>query len=233
MWERGPRGNNATCLPLGQLLVTFPTTYKQIGPFWCWFPGEWVCVHSRTLWVFPLISPVRLRVSPTTATPTYFTSRGFEAYFSCAGTFGCAVCLNPQLLLLVYPHANVVLSAATSPIQSFSHHLARHPLCPSCLSPLLLPVWMNVSFFNSLVVRFPYSSVFCQFWLLSVVKFVVVLLLVVRGGTVCLPTPPSLPEVPLTFFLFSPFPFPADNPPNDLLSWFCSVLVVCLVWCPS
>ena len=49
-------------------------------------------------------------------------------------------------------------------------------------------------FFNSLVVRLPYSSIFCQFWLFFVFKFVVVLLLVVRGGTVCLPTPPSWPK---------------------------------------
>ena len=39
-------------------------------------------------------------------------------------------------------------------------------------------------------VRFPGSSD-CFF----VFKFVVVLLLVVRGGTVCLPMPPSWPEV--------------------------------------
>ena len=48
-------------------------------------------------------------------------------------------------------------------------------------------------FFNSLVVGLPYSSIFCQFWLFFVFKFVV--LLVVQGGTVCLPTPPSWPEV--------------------------------------
>ena len=55
-------------------------------------------------------------------------------------------------------------------------------------------------FFNSLVVGLPYSMIFCQFWLFFVFKFVVVLLLVVQGGTVCLPTPPSWPEV-MGFFL--------------------------------
>ena len=50
-------------------------------------------------------------------------------------------------------------------------------------------------FFNSLVVGLPYSSMFCQFWLFFVFKFVVVLLLVVQGGTECLPMPPSWPEV--------------------------------------
>ena len=49
--------------------------------------------------------------------------------------------------------------------------------------------------FQSAVLRlhFP-SSIFCQFWLFFVFKFVVVLL-VVGGGTVCLSMPPSWPEV--------------------------------------
>ena len=72
MWGRGQRGNNATCLALGWPSVTSPTTHKQIGPFWCWFPGEHVCVCSRALWVSPMSSPVRLRVFPTTETPTGF-----------------------------------------------------------------------------------------------------------------------------------------------------------------
>ena len=43
-------------------------------------------------------------------------------------------------------------------------------------------------FFNSFVVGLPYNSIFCQFWLFFIFKFVVVLLLVVQGGTVCLLT---------------------------------------------
>ena len=49
-------------------------------------------------------------------------------------------------------------------------------------------------FFNSLFVRLPYSSIFCQFWLVFVFKFVIVLL-VVRGGAVCPPVPPSWPGI--------------------------------------
>ena len=52
----------------------------------------------------------------------------------------------------------------------------------------------SIFFFNSLVVGLPYSLVFWQFWLFVVFKFVV-LLLVVRGGKVCLPMPPSWLEV--------------------------------------
>ena len=33
-------------------------------------PGGWVCVRSRTLWVSPMNSPVRLRVSPAAPSPT-------------------------------------------------------------------------------------------------------------------------------------------------------------------
>ena len=50
-------------------------------------------------------------------------------------------------------------------------------------------------FFNSLVVGLPYNLIFCQFWLFFIFKFVVFFLLVVRGGTVCLPIPSSWPEV--------------------------------------
>ena len=75
MW--GPRGNNATCWALIGLSVTSPTTHKQIGPFWCWVPGGWVCVCSRTLWVSPTNSSMRLGVSPTAATTTGFYSQRF------------------------------------------------------------------------------------------------------------------------------------------------------------
>ena len=44
MWRKGPRGNSATCSALSWLLVTSLATHKQIGPFWCRFPGGWVCV---------------------------------------------------------------------------------------------------------------------------------------------------------------------------------------------
>ena len=73
------------------------------------------------------------------------------------------------------------------------------PCCESSLPQLPIftpPTGLNECFFfNSLVVRLPYSLIFCQFWLFFVFKFVVVLLSVVRGGPVCLPTPPSWPEV--------------------------------------
>ena len=56
-------------------------------------------------------------------------------------------------------------------------------------------------FFSSLVVGLPYSLIFWQFWLFFVFKFVVVLLLVVQGGTVYLPMPPFWPEVLLPSYI--------------------------------
>ena len=68
----------------------------------------------------------------------FFSARGFEALFNCAGTLGCMVCLAPQLFLLVYLH-NCGIARSTLGF------LAVHPVCPSCLSLPLLPVLVNVS----------------------------------------------------------------------------------------
>ena len=63
-------------------------------------------------------------------------------------------------------------------------HPPHQPLpCHTSYLPWLpisaLPTSLNECFFNSLVVRLPYSSIFWQFWLFFVLKFVAVLLLVV------------------------------------------------------
>ena len=89
--------------------------------------------------------------------------------------------------------------------------------CLACSGPLatallwVLSTQLSVSspptsldecfFFNSLVVGLPYSLIFCQFWGFFVFKFVLVLLLVVRGSTVCLPTPPSWPKVQISLLV--------------------------------
>ena len=92
----GPRGNTATCSALVLLSVTPSATHNQIGPLWCCFPSGWACARSRPLWVSPLNSPVRLGVSPTTAsTPTCVFSQRFEALFPCPGALGYEVCLAP------------------------------------------------------------------------------------------------------------------------------------------
>ena len=156
MWGRGLRGNNGACSALCRFLVTFPATHKQIWPFWCWFPGGWVCVHSRTLWVSPTNSPVRLGVSSTTSTPTGVFNQRLETLFSYTGTLGFVICLAPHLFLSVYLHVKVGppnLQSAASPgrqpppflPQSSSCHLTVSRLHSGCPSLPILLVWMHVS----------------------------------------------------------------------------------------
>ena len=91
---------------------------------------------------------------------------------------------------------------------STSHCLPQSGPPAASLSRVLstqLPIFTSPTsldecfFFNSLVVGLPYSSIFWQFQYFAC-KFVVVLPLVVRGGTMCLPMPPSffLPLSPPT-----------------------------------
>ena len=92
-------------------------------------------------------SSVRLGVSPTAvSTPTGVFNQRFESLFPLTGTLGCEVYLILHLFLLVYLHANV---RPLSP-QAAARWACQLPPChessPSgCLSPPLLPVWMNVS----------------------------------------------------------------------------------------
>ena len=123
MWGKGLRGSNGTFSTLCQFSVTPSANHNQIGPFWCCFLSGWVCVHSRTLWVSPTTSPVRLGVSPAaTSPPTDVFSQWLEALFPHTGTLGCKVCHWVRQLL---------------PCLESS--------LPGCPSPPLLPVWMNVS----------------------------------------------------------------------------------------
>ena len=170
-----------------QSLPLLPTS--KLGPSGADSGGSF-CVPSRTLWVSPTNSPVEAGSFSCCLNPHRFLQ--LEVSFSCPGTLGCADCFPPQLFLLVYLHTNVglpTLPAAISP-------------CPPAIAlPQVLSAWLPASapptgldecfFFNFFVIRLPYSSIFCQFWLLFVFKFVVVLLLVVRGGTVYLAKPPS------------------------------------------
>ena len=140
MCRRSQRGNNAACLALSQLSVTSPVTHKPIGPFWCWFPGGWVYVRSRTLWVPPTNSPVRLAVYLTTTTATGFYSQRVWGFIF--------LCWNPGLHGL--SHSTVVplilSTCSCGTAQSSSHCLDACSLLPSCLFPPLLLVWMKVSF---------------------------------------------------------------------------------------
>ena len=179
-----------------RLSVTFPTTHKQIGPFWCLFQGGWVCVHSRTWWVSPTNSPVRLRVSPNTTTSGVYSQR-FWVFISPHCNPGFCV-LAPQLFPPVYPHANVGLLPSSSCslaclfLQLPTCHMSSLPQLPIPTPPSGLD---ECFFLNSLLLWIPYSSIFWQFGCFFGLKFVVVLLLIVQGGKVCLPRASSWPEL--------------------------------------
>ena len=109
-------------------------------------------------------SLVRLGVSPTAAsTPTDVFNQWLEALFPGAVALGCAVCLAPQFFLPVYLCANVgpqapPAAASLGPPATALPRVLSGP--PTGLDECV--------FFNSLVVGLPYSSIFCQFWLVFV-----------------------------------------------------------------
>ena len=129
----------------------------------------------------PTNSPVRLGVSPTASTPTCVFSQRFEALFPHAGALGCVVCLAPQFFLPVYLSVNVGPPSLPAAAPSPGPPATTLPRVPSAQLPVSTPPTGlgECFFFNSLVVRLLYSLIFWQFWLFSVFKFVVVLLLVV------------------------------------------------------
>ena len=125
---------------------------------------------------------MRLGVSPAAvSTPMGVFNQRFEALFPCSGALGCEVCFAPLPFLLVYPCANV--GPQGLPAVAWPAPFHNLPPCwvfqpPPCRksSPPQLPVSAPPTFldecffFISLVVRLPYSSIFCQFWLFFVFK---------------------------------------------------------------
>ena len=169
----GPRGSNGACPTLCRISVTPSTT------------------HSRPLWVSPTTSPVRLGVSPAAApTPTGIFNQRFEALFPPSWSPGLRGLLCSPPMVPVYLCVNVGLQGlpvVRLPAPVVPHSASLGPatttgvlsilLRPGCPSPPFLPVWMNVYFL------FPWCRTSLPFDFLSV--------LVVRGGSVCLPMPPS------------------------------------------
>ena len=134
----------------------------------------------------------------------------FEALFPPAGALGCMVCFVPLLFLPVYLCANVGLqglpATALWGLLAAAWPASLHNPPPCCVCQPLpclesSPPWLPVSapptsldecfFFISLVVRLPYSSIFCQFWLFFVFKLLSFLWLCEEAPT---PTPASWPE---------------------------------------
>ena len=179
-----------------QLLPPLPTSKlgpsgvdSQVGGF-VYVLGPCGSLQQTLLWGWEFV----LLPQP----PQIFTVGGLESLFPLAGALGCVICLAPQFFLPVYLHANVGpldLPATLLP------DLVLQPPCSLGSSPLRLPVSLPPTglgecfFFNFLFVGLPHSSIFSQFLLFFVFKFVFDLLLVVQGDKVYLDMPPSWPEV--------------------------------------
>ena len=132
----GPRGRNGTRSTLCWILITPSATHNQIGPLWCWFPSKWACAHSRTLWVSPMTSPVRLGVSPVAApTSMGVITQRFEALFPRAGALVYVVCFAPAIC----PGLSMCECGAAG---SATHHTACPVLRHSESSPLGLSARM-------------------------------------------------------------------------------------------
>ena len=166
----GEGSEREQCHLLHSLTVfsSFPATHKQIGPFWCWFLGRWVCVHSRPLWVslatllwgweFLLLPP---------QPPQVFSVRGLRLYFPALEPWFAWSVLLPGCSSLFF-------CTQMWDRQSACHRLA-HPGPPAAALPQVLSAQLSIStpptgldkcfFFNSLVVGLPCRLIFWQFWL--------------------------------------------------------------------
>ena len=130
---------------------------------------------------------MRLGVSPAAApTPTGAFNQRVEALFPGAGALGCAVCFVPRRLsgLSVCKCGAAGSASGQTACPRSSHTL------PVSVSPWphesslpLLPVSTPPTHMDEFYFLFPWCRISLPFDFLSV--------LVVRGGAVCLPTPPS------------------------------------------
>ena len=129
----------------------------------------------------------------------FFQSEVLKLYFPTLSSLSSSLAVPPSCLYACT--CGTTHSASFHLALSASHHLVHQVLQPSSCSESSLPRLPVLSpptdldecfFFNSLVVRLPYSSVFWQLWLFFVFKFVVVLLFVVQGGKVYLSTYASI-----------------------------------------
>ena len=120
----------------------------------------------------PTSSPVRLGVSPAaTSTPTGVFDQWFEALFPHTGTLDCEVCQPgpPAAVSLVscsFAHPTPQSATSLGPLAAALEHFLSAQL-PVSDPPTSLD---ECFFFISLVVRLPYSSIFCEFWLFFVFK---------------------------------------------------------------
>ena len=208
----GPRGSNGTRSTLHRTSIFHSATHNQTGPLWCWFPSGWACAHPRPLWVSPTTPPTRLGVSPAASpTPTGVFNQRFEALFHAPldGALGYTVCFAPRSLsgLSVrecgaagcYPPLCLPGGMWGRRVCQWSDFLPRSSHTP----PVLVPPQQRESSPPWLPVSAPPTGVdecFLFPWCRTSLLFDFLSVLVVQRGTVCLPTPLSLPEVLILSF---------------------------------
>ncbi|KAF6084341.1 hypothetical protein HJG60_008612 [Phyllostomus discolor] len=180
MWGQGLRGNNGAFSTVCGTSVPSAASPEQTGPLWCQFLcGVGLCRLS-----FPRTSPVGLGISPCASTFTGIFNQCPKALFPSAKILGCAQCLASQLPpCWVYwlPPLGRGLPAAACALRvhllwSCVPWMPMHPVpMPSALCAVTLaqvpdyPTPTNLDehvYLNFLVVRLPFRSIFCQFWLL-------------------------------------------------------------------
>ena len=157
--------------------------------------------------------PERVAVSSLPQPQLVFTTRCYEALFPW--------CWNPGLhslgLGLGWLAPQVFLLVFTCHTWMWDHPFCQPPPPPlpcccchieSCLPQLIFstaPTSLDeYFFFKSLVVRLPYSLILWLFWLYLVWGLAVNHFMVVLGGEVCLPVPPSWLEVWALPYSYSP-----------------------------
>ena len=99
-------------------------------------PNVWVCVCSRSLWVSPMNSPVRLGVSPAAAsTPTGVFNKRLRLYFPELEPWWLVCCPVHQLLPCP-PHSIICCLAGSA---------SHRPLCLAArLRPSYRSGWMSL-----------------------------------------------------------------------------------------
>ena len=135
----------------------------------CWSPGLHGPPHSPPFIPVYLCVSVGSRGLLLTALPAQFSATLSPAL----SVYLCANVGLQGLPVVGLPAPFVPHSASLGPAKAWP----RKSSLPQCLSPPLLLVWMYVSFLST--------------WCQTSLPMDFLSVLVVRGGAVCLPTPPS------------------------------------------
>ena len=188
MWGRCQKGNNATFSAFTPFSVTSPTSPMTGAPIavalvaslrvgkLAYILGWWGPFKQNLLKDWQFVLPPQ--------PPLAFTEV-MKFYFPGAGTLGCTVWpgagfTHSTVVLPGFnlPHMNVGLPVPLLPPPFWCHSASSPPWLPSSSPPANLDEY---GFFKPLVVWLLYSLMFWQFWVLFVLRLVVILLVVVWG----------------------------------------------------